>query len=136
MRLKHRRAIVGGLIVVGLCCTIAAARAATVDTSAKPANATPPDKAPTPAPDPGHSHHGEAFDEGPRQQAYLMAGMPKIDFPVTTKSHEAQAFFNQGVGQLHGFWYFEAERSFRQVAAIDPDCAHGLLGHGDGQHEQ
>ncbi len=54
--------------------------------------------------------------------------MPKINFPVTTKSPEAQAFFNQGVGQLHGFWYFEAERSFRQVAALDPDCAMAYWG--------
>ncbi|HKD35457.1 MAG TPA: alkyl hydroperoxide reductase, partial [Pirellulales bacterium] len=77
---------------------------------------------------PGHSLHGEVFDEGPRQKAYLMKGMPKIDFPVTTKSPEAQAFFNQGVGQLHGFWYFEAERSFRQVLAIDPDCVMAYWG--------
>jgi peroxiredoxin len=54
--------------------------------------------------------------------------MPKINFPITTKSLEAQAFFNQGVGQLHGFWYFEAERSFRQVAAIDPACAMAYWG--------
>jgi peroxiredoxin len=80
------------------------------------------------APAPGHSLHGEAFDEGPRQKAYLMKGMPKVDFPVSTKSSEAQAFFNQGVGQLHGFWYFEAERSFRQVAAIDPECAMAYWG--------
>ncbi len=77
---------------------------------------------------PGHSLHGEVFDEGPRQKAYLMKGMPKIDFPITTKLSEAQAFFNQGVGQLHGFWYFEAERSFRQVLAIDPDCAMAYWG--------
>jgi peroxiredoxin/tetratricopeptide (TPR) repeat protein len=77
---------------------------------------------------PGHSLHGEVFDEGPRQKAYLMKGMPKIDFPVTTKSPEAQAFFNQGVGQLHGFWYFEAERSFRQALAIDPDCVMAYWG--------
>ena len=25
----------------------------------------------------GHSLHGEAFNEGPRQAAYLMDGMPK-----------------------------------------------------------
>ncbi|HEV3417323.1 MAG TPA: redoxin domain-containing protein [Pirellulales bacterium] len=80
------------------------------------------------APQPGHSLHGEVFDEGPRQKAYLMKGMPKVDFPVSTKSPEAQAFFNQGVGQLHGFWYFEAERSFRQVAAIDPDCVMAYWG--------
>ena len=72
---------------------------------------------------PGHSLHGEAFDEGPRQAAVLMAGMPKIDFPITTRSPEAQQFFTQGVAQQHGFWYFEAERSHRQASALDPDAA-------------
>jgi len=72
---------------------------------------------------PGHSLHGEAFNEGPRQAAELMAGMPKIDFPITTKSPDAQKFFTQGVAQQHGFWYFEAERSHRQASALDPDAA-------------
>ena len=76
----------------------------------------------------GHSYHGEAFNEGPRQQAYLMEGMGDVSFPVTTKSEEAQKFFNQGVAQLHGFWFFESERSFRQVATIDPDCAMAYWG--------
>src|SRR5881227_1636591 len=76
----------------------------------------------------GHSTHGDAFNEGPRQKAYLMEGMPKIDFPVSTKIELAQKFFNQGVAQLHGFWYFESERSFRQVAALDPDCAMAYWG--------
>lgn len=77
---------------------------------------------------PGHSSHGEAFNEGPRQRAYLMEGTGRVTFPVTTKSPEAQQFINQGVGQLHGFWYFEAERSFRQAAALDPDCAMAYWG--------
>ena len=71
----------------------------------------------------GHSFHGEAFNEGPRQSAYLMKGMGRVRFPVTTSVQEAQLFFTQGVAQLHGFWYFEAERSFRQAAMLDPDCA-------------
>lgn len=82
----------------------------------------------TAGPLPGHSYHGEVFDEGPRQKAYLMPGMPKIHFPVTTKSSEAQAFVEQGVGQLHGFWYYEAERSFRQAATLDKDCAMAYWG--------
>jgi len=77
---------------------------------------------------PGHSLHGEAFDEGPRQAAVLIEGCGKVNFPVTTKNPDAQKFFNQGVGQLHGFWYFEAERSFRQVAMLDPDCAMAYWG--------
>jgi len=76
----------------------------------------------------GHSMHGDAFNEGPRQKAFLMGETGRIHFPITTKSIQAQKFFEQGVGQLHGFWYFEAERSFRQVAALDPDCATAYWG--------
>ena len=80
-------------------------------------------KPPGPAPTHGHSVLGEAFNEGLRQHAYLMKGMGKVDFPITTTKPAAQRFFTQGLAQLHGFWYFEAERSFRQAAAIDPHCA-------------
>ena len=76
----------------------------------------------------GHSFHGEAFNEGPRQSAYLMKGMGRVRFPVTTSVQEAQLFFTQGIAQLHGFWYFEAERSFRQAAMLDPDCAMAYWG--------
>lgn len=71
---------------------------------------------------PGHSYHGEAFNEGPRQRAYLMSGMPDISFPITTRNPQAQQFFTQGVGQLHGFWYFEAERSFREASLLDTNA--------------
>ncbi len=77
----------------------------------------------------GHSRHGSEFDEGPRQAAYLMHGMsPQVHFPVQGLSEEAQRFFDQGVCQQHGFWYFEAERSFRQVALLQPDCALAYVG--------
>jgi peroxiredoxin len=77
---------------------------------------------------PGHSTHGEAFDEGPRQQARLMGGTGRVHLEITSDKPGAQALFDQGVGQLHGFWYFEAERSFRQVAAVDPQCAMAYWG--------
>ncbi len=35
----------------------------------------------------------------------------------------AQKFIEQGIAQLHGFWYLEAERSFRQAAKEDPKLA-------------
>ena len=76
----------------------------------------------------GHSIHGEVFNEGPRQAAVLIPGMGDVHFEVSTDSDEAQEFFNQGIGQLHGFWDFEAERSFRQVARLDPDCAMAYWG--------
>ena len=76
----------------------------------------------------GHSGHGEAFNEGPRQKAYLMQECGSVSFPVTCQLEENQKFFDQGVGQLHGFWYFEAERSFRQIAASETDCAMAYWG--------
>jgi peroxiredoxin len=76
----------------------------------------------------GQSMHGEAYNEGPRQQAHLMPGMGNVHFPIATKNPLAQKFFDQGIGQLHGFFYFEAERSFRQVAALDPFCATAYWG--------
>jgi hypothetical protein len=71
---------------------------------------------------PGHSHYGEAFDRGPRHSAYLMGGTGKVHFPVSSKDPLVQKFVEQGIGQLHGFWFAEAERSFREAARIDPNC--------------
>ena len=77
----------------------------------------------------GHSEHGTTFDEGPRQAAYLMPGLgDQVHFPVEGLSDEAQRFFNQGITQQHGFWHFEAERSFRQVAKLHPECAMAYWG--------
>lgn len=76
----------------------------------------------------GHSHHGAAFNEGPRQAAYLMEGQGVVQFEVSAQNARARAFFIQGISQLHGFWYLEAERSFRQCAAIEPECAMAYWG--------
>jgi peroxiredoxin len=77
----------------------------------------------------GHSIHGESFSEGPRQKAELLTGVTgTCHFPVTTTKVEAQKFFDQGVAQLHGFWFLEAERSFRQVLSLDADCAMAYWG--------
>ena len=76
----------------------------------------------------GHSSHGVAFDEGPRQAATLLPSMGNLHFAVTTKSEDVAKFFDQGVMQLHGFWFYEAERSFRQVLKLDPDCAMAYWG--------
>ena len=54
--------------------------------------------------------------------------MGKVHFPVTTTKPEAQQFVDQGVAQLHSFYYFESERSFRQAAKIDPGCAMAYWG--------
>lgn len=91
-------------------------------------------EAPASAPDdaktvnPGHSMHGQIFNEGPRHRARLMLGMPGIRFGITTTNEQARSFFLQGVGQLHGFWYLEAERSFRESAFQDTNCAMAYWG--------
>jgi peroxiredoxin/DNA-binding beta-propeller fold protein YncE len=89
---------------------------------------TKPADPPSNGPLPGHSLHAEVFNEGPRQKAYLMPGMPPIKFEVSSKNPEAVAFVHQGIGQIHGFWYYEAERSFRQAAALDKECAAAYWG--------
>jgi len=89
------------------------------------------DATPAPAetgPAPGHSDHGQAFNEGPRQAAYRLKDTGRIKFAITTASPDAQKYFIQGVGELHGFWYYEAERSFRQAASADPKCAMAYWG--------
>ncbi|MCA8999994.1 MAG: redoxin domain-containing protein [Planctomycetaceae bacterium] len=92
---------------------------------AKPEEAQADDTKAEDAEDPvaGHSYHGEVFNEGARQAAYLMGGTGNVHFEATCESDEVQKLIDQGIGQLHGFWYLESERSFRQAAAIDPDCA-------------
>lgn len=103
----------------------AVARAEEKPTTEKPSTEKPADAAQI---TPGHSVHGEAFDDGPRQQARLMGGTGRVHLEITSDAPGAQALFDQGVGQLHGFWYFEAERSFRQVAMLDPNCAMAYWG--------
>ena len=90
---------------------------------------SPPEKSgSTNEPPAGHSLHGEFFNEGPRQRAVLLPGTGKVNLAITVAHPEAQAFFNQGVSQLHGFWFFEAKRSFRQVASFDTNCAMAYWG--------
>ncbi|MEI6713783.1 MAG: redoxin domain-containing protein [Verrucomicrobiota bacterium] len=78
----------------------------------------------------GHSLYGEAFNEGPRQAAVLLEPeeVGRVQFPVSTSSTRAQQFFNQGVAQLHSFWFYEAERSFRQVLTLDANCGMAYWG--------
>ncbi len=54
-----------------------------------------------------HSHAGERLG--------------KVDFPISC-SEGVQETFNRAVATLHSFWYDEAEKTFREVAAADPDC--------------
>ena len=76
----------------------------------------------------GHSAHGEAFDEGPRQKPWKMENVGSSHFPITTSVPEVQEWFDQGNTLLHSFWFYEAERQFRWCLKLDPDCAMAYWG--------
>jgi tetratricopeptide (TPR) repeat protein len=58
----------------------------------------------------------------PSLPAKILEGQGTVHLPITTRSEEAQKFFDQGVAQMHSFWAREAERSFLQAAALDPEA--------------
>jgi hypothetical protein len=58
----------------------------------------------------------------PSLPARIMSGQGRVHFPITTSNPKAQEFFEQGVAQMHSFWAVEAERSFLQAAALDPEA--------------
>ncbi|MSU51206.1 MAG: redoxin domain-containing protein [Opitutus sp.] len=76
----------------------------------------------------GHSQHGEAFDSGPRQKPWVMHGIGRAPFPISTKSPEVQQWFDQGNVLLHSFDYYDAERAFRWCLKIEPGNAMAYWG--------
>ena len=108
MALQPARHIVAGLLIA----------------SATAAGAQSQTPKPTPSsPTFGHSMQGEAFDDGPRRRTGLLPGRARIQFPVTSKHRGVQPLVEQGIGQIHAYAYYEAERSFREAARLDPECA-------------
>src|SRR5206468_11704114 len=59
----------------------------------------------------GHSSHGDAFDEGPREKSWIMEDFGKSHFPITTFNPEVQMRFDQGHTRRHNFLYYEAQRA-------------------------
>lgn len=53
----------------------------------------------------------------------LVEGIGTVKFPVTTRSRQAQKYFNQAINRWFGFNFPEAEVSFREAARLDPRCA-------------
>lgn len=52
-----------------------------------------------------------------------MTGIGTASIKITTKSPEAQAWFDQGLNLMHAFWDMEAYRAFREATRVDPGCA-------------
>jgi hypothetical protein len=53
----------------------------------------------------------------------LMPGLGEVHHPVSTKNHQAQQFFDQGLKLVYGFNHDEARRSFQRAAELDPKLA-------------
>jgi len=72
----------------------------------------------------GHGSHGAPE----KKTVWLDDGLGGIDHPVTTKSAEAQKYFNQGLMYLYAFNHAEALNSFRHAAELDPEMAMAYWG--------
>lgn len=70
-------------------------------------------------------HEGHAAPApGPAgRQAPLFDDLGSHHHPISTKSPEAQRYFDQGLTLAWGFNHAEAGRSFREAARLDRDCA-------------
>ena len=76
----------------------------------------------------GQTHHHMDPEKGAVNLAKLpapehMKGIGQAHIAITTKSPEAQQWFDQGLALLYCFWDYEALRAFEQSVRLDPDCA-------------
>src|SRR5829696_1986465 len=53
----------------------------------------------------------------------LYDNLGSLHHAITTKSPEAQRYFDQGLRLTYGFNHEEAVRSFERAVQLDPDCA-------------
>jgi len=81
---------------------------------------------------PNHVHYTHSADQDkPALNGALaprLQNLGKHQFPVTTKSKEAQLFINQGVNLAYAFNHAEAGRAFREAARLDPNLAMAYWG--------
>ena len=75
---------------------------------------------------PVYSQHQHASE--PNVAMALHPDLGNYHHPITTKSEEAQKYFDQGLTLLYGFNHDEAARYFRRVAQLDPDAAMAYWG--------
>jgi hypothetical protein len=76
--------------------------------------------APVFADESSHDHAGPAEKPAPQQ---LYGGLGDVHHPVTTKSAQAQKYFDEGLAFNYGFNHDEAYQSFAAAAALDPKMA-------------
>jgi len=67
-----------------------------------------------------HDHAAPVQTAAPEQ---LYEGLGNVHHPATTKSEQAQKYFDQGLAFDYGFNHDEAYQSFAAAAALDPSMA-------------
>jgi len=72
------------------------------------------------------SDHAQPADAS--RPATLVEGMGNLHHPISTKSDEAQKFFDQGLTFVYAFNHDEAIRSFKRAAELDPASPMPLWG--------
>jgi tetratricopeptide (TPR) repeat protein len=68
------------------------------------------------------AQHGHPGGEAPKPPE-LIEGLGDHHFQITTRSPQAQQFFDQGLALLYGFNHDEAARYFHHASTLDPDAA-------------
>ncbi|GAB3554186.1 hypothetical protein GCM10027577_38670 [Spirosoma fluminis] len=63
-----------------------------------------------------------------RQPVALRSGIGQFPTPTSAKSDKAQAYFEQGMGYLHGYALIEAARSFHEALRNDSTLAMAYVG--------
>src|SRR5882757_1903642 len=63
----------------------------------------------------------------PMADRSMPSRLGSVSFKISCKP-QVKAEFNRGIALLHSFWLDEAEKSFGNVAAADPDCAMAYWG--------
>jgi len=71
-------------------------------------------------------HHSSSTS--PSTPPPLFDNLGTLHHPITTKSPQAQRYFDQGLRLVYAFNHDEATRSFQEAARLDPECAMAYWG--------
>lgn len=67
-----------------------------------------------------NANYPSAFDE---PIPLFDVALGDFEYPISSDSEKAQAYFNQGFQMMYAFTKVDAARSFREAQKADPDCA-------------
>ena len=77
---------------------------------------------------PAMAQTAEAIKAYEEAEPPLWNDLGSLTYPITTKSKEAQRYFDQGLRLAANFNHAEARRAFRKAQRLDPTCAMCFLG--------